>query len=133
MDPELLKRLLATGAGIVAGALGYSVFAGRKNDPIYTGLSREYKVPDRNMAASVWALPSDGYIIRFEELKRGNVVNPFPDFESPVFMMPFAAALYADEIAWNLGYDPVGVWAASANEAAETRAKERVEMEEEKD
>lgn len=124
MDEELLKKLGFAAGGLLAGALGYH-FLSRAPAPVYTGLTRAYRSNGQEIAVAIWADPNKGYTIRFEAKKDSLVFNPFPDFDSPVFTAPFAAALYADDVANNLGYTPRGPWAGVTNEAAMTREMER--------
>jgi len=123
MDDATIEKIALVAGGALAGILGYSLLP--KREELYTGLTREYRGPyDEGIAAVIWANPK-GYIIRFEGEKADVAGNPFPDFESPTFTAPFAAALYADDIADNMDLVPVGPWAKNTNEAAAVRDLER--------
>ncbi len=106
--------------GLLLGALADSLFSSAP-EPAYTGLSRNYEKGEDKVAASVYALPDGGYVVRLE---RG-AKDAFPDFESPVYMFPFLAALGADDIMWQLDYAPKGLWAPVVNEASEAVMKEK--------
>jgi hypothetical protein len=125
MNEELLKQMGFAAGGLLVGALGYRLLSGSP-EPVYTGLGRAYRSGKDEIAAAIFATPEDGYTIQFEGKKGPVLFNPFPDFESPVFTVPFAAALYADDIAADLEYKASGPWAGVTNEAAETREKERM-------
>jgi hypothetical protein len=122
MDPELLKKIGLAAGGALAGILGYHLLV-PSPEPLYTGLVRSYeKKGAQRLTATVWAVSEDGYLLKFE-LPEG--VNAFPEFESPVFAYPFAAALFADDLAERMDYEPRGVWAENTNEAADVRERER--------
>lgn len=124
MDEELLKKIGLAAGGVLVGALGYHLLSDG-NEVVYTGLTREYAdEAGKKIAAAVWA-DSQGYEIRFEAKRDGVLINPFPDFHSPIFIAPFAAALYADDIGADLGFAPSGPWAKNTNEAAAMRELER--------
>lgn len=119
MDQDTLKNLGFAAGGAVGGILLFELFSS-KNEPVYTGLTREYSGQDKSLVMSVWAVPNEGYTIKIshqEEL--------FPDFVAPVFTAPFAAALFADDIADRLGLKPSSPWAKNTLEASAMRDVER--------
>lgn len=118
MDPETRKNIVLAVGGAVAGMLAIEALS-YKPGPVYTGLSREYQKGNENLSIGVWAMPEEGYLVRIDS-------SEYPDFESPTFVAPFAAALYADEIAHNLGFSPVSLWAKNTLEASAARDKERI-------
>lgn len=116
------------GGAAVGGALLASLVSGlvgTSAGPVYTGLSRVYAPPDgkgKEAVASILAVPGDGYVVEFKG-KDGKDV--FPDLEQEILGWPFAAALWADDVMWNVGYEPRGAWAPVVNEASELRRRER--------
>jgi hypothetical protein len=123
MDDSTRLAFYAGAAGVALGAATVGLLT---PDPVYlayTGLNREYV----HGSAKLWAsidVSEEGYSVEIAE-RKGGKVNDFPDFKSPFFPYPFAAAVFADDIAADLGYSPSEPWASDANKAATVRASER--------
>lgn len=115
--------------GLVVGAVGHHVLSAVE-EPIFTGLTRAYKAPKGmpDLQASVWALPGEGYVSKFEEpYRKGPSTEAFPDLERPVLPWSFSAALFADDVMARLDYRPKGPWGEFVQGVSEIRAKERPE------
>lgn len=112
-------------AGIAAGALLYRALTPAP-EPVYTGFNREYmpeKGGEPEMAASVWAVPGEGYVVRFDRLP-GLEEFRLP-IQYPVFEWHHTAALWADDIMERLGYKPSGPWGETMMEIVGVREKEK--------